>query len=178
LVYNNKEEGMKSLMLAQPPSHKCDPKKVEINKHNFQALASKQNQADKALSDLFALMVSGIVLFGQKTIYLNIEELDSAPQPTLPLYRPSFRFKSSTGPQNDLSLGDSERMGEKEEQDEQQRRQPSSWIKEGDCINLGNIKQIKEGHWTYRALKVEKGEAKKSIIIDGSELIDFVSTNW
>ena len=34
----------------------------------------------------------------------------------------------------------------------------------------------KESHWAYRAIKEEKRGDKKSIIIDGGELIDFVRT--
>ena len=175
LVHNNKDEGMKSLMLEKPPDHTCDIKKVlKVNESNFQDLASKKNQAYDKLSDLFTSMVSGIILFGQKPIHLNIEELDSAPQQqTHPLYHPSFRLKSFTEPQNDLSFGDNKRIGEKAEQNE---RQLSSWIKEEDCIDIGNINEIKESHWTYRAIKEEKRGEKKSIIIDGGELIDFVRT--
>jgi hypothetical protein len=55
-------------------------------------------------------------------------------------------------------------------------RQLSSGIIGEDCINLGNIIEIKESHWTYRAIKEEKRGDKKSIIITGGELIDFVRT--
>ena len=76
LVCNNKEEGMKSLLFEMPSSHKCDPKNCqEINKLNCQDVENKKVQACKGLSDLVTLMISGIVLFGQKTVYLNIEEL-------------------------------------------------------------------------------------------------------
>ena len=161
-------------MLEKPPTHECDPKKVLlVNKSNFQDLASKKNQAYDKLSDLFTSMVSGIILFGQKTFCLNIEELDSAPQQTDPLYHPSVRLKSFTEPQNDLSFGDNKRIGEKADQNE---RQLSSWIKEEDCIDIGNINEFKESHWAYRAIKEEKRGDKKSIIIDGGELIDFVRT--
>jgi hypothetical protein len=175
LAYNNKEEGMKSLMLEKPPTHECDPKKVlAVDKSNFQDLASKKNQAYDKLSDLFTSMVSGIILFGKKTFCLNIEELDSAPQQqTLPLYHPSFSLKSFPESQNDLSFGDNKRIGEKAEHNE---RPLSSWIKEEDCIDIGNINERKESHWAYRAIKEEKRGDKKSIIIDGGELIDFVRT--
>ncbi|MGB0026320.1 MAG: hypothetical protein WBP64_05735, partial [Nitrososphaeraceae archaeon] len=136
LVYNNKEEGMKSLMLEKPPRHECDPKKVlEISKCNIQDLARKRDQTYNGLSDFLTLMVSGIILFGQKPLYLYIEEII-----------------------------------------EHDNRQLSSWIKEEDCINLGNIKEIKESHWAYRAIKQEKVGDKKQITIGGIELIDFART--
>ena len=107
----------------------------------------------------FLSFFSGIILFGQKTFCLNIEELDSAPQQTVPLYHPSIRLKSFTEPQNDLSFGDNQRIGEKAEQNE---RQLSSWIKEEDCIDIGNINEIKESHWAYRAIKEKKEETRKA----------------
>jgi hypothetical protein len=134
LVCNNKEEGMKSLLLEKASNHKCDPKKCqEINTLNCQDVENKKEQACKGLGDLVTSMISGIVLFGQKTIYLNIEELNCAP-PQL------------------------------------------SWIKEEDCINLGDIKEMKDSYWASRAIKEGKGEDKKGVVMDGSELIDFVKT--
>ena len=59
---------------------------------------------------------------------------------------------------------------------EQDERQSPSWIKEEDCINLGNINEIEKSHWAYRAIKEEKIGGKKSIIIDSSELVDFFRT--
>ena len=176
LVRNNKEEGMKSLMLEIPPKHECDRKKVlAISKYNSQDLASKKREAYNELSGLFTLMVSGIVIFGRKPIYLYIEELYPAPQQqTRPLYRPTFGLKPFSGPQNDVSFSDGKRIREKAEQYEQQR--PTSWIKEEDCINLGDINEIKESHWAYRAIKEEKVGDKKGIVIDASELIDFYVT--
>lgn len=56
---------------------------------------------------------------------------------------------------------------------EQDNRQLFSWIKKEDFIDLGNIKEIKEGHWTNRAIKQEKARGKKSITVSGSELVDF-----
>ena len=78
---------------------------------------------------------SVITIFGQKPLYLHIEELI-----------------------------------------EQDNRQLSSWIKKEDCIDLGNIKEIKESHWANRAIKQEKVRDKKSIIVNSSELIDFFRT--
>jgi hypothetical protein len=76
LVCKNKEEGMKSLLLEKTSSHKCDPKNCqEINKLNCQDVENEKVQACKGLSDLVTLIISGLVLFGQKTGYLNIEEL-------------------------------------------------------------------------------------------------------
>jgi hypothetical protein len=76
LVCKNKEEGMKSLLLEKTSSDKCDPKNCqEINKLNCQDVENKKVQACKGLSDLVTLIISGLVLFGQKTGYLNIEEL-------------------------------------------------------------------------------------------------------
>jgi hypothetical protein len=51
-----------------------------------------------------------------------------------------------------------------------------SWIRKEDRIDLGNIKEIKESHWAYRAIKQEKVGDKKSIIVNSSELVDFFRT--
>ena len=176
LVYNNEEAGMKTLMLEKPQRHECDHKKVlAISKYNFQDLASKKNQAYNGLSDFLTLMVSSIVIFGRKPIYLYIEELYPAPQQqTWPLYRPTFGLRPSIEPQNDVSFSDGKRIREKAEQYEQQL--PPSWIKEEDCINLGNINEIKESHWAYRAIKEEKVGGKKGLVIDAGELIHFIVT--
>ncbi|MGC2383454.1 MAG: hypothetical protein WA631_10145 [Nitrososphaeraceae archaeon] len=176
LVYNNEEAGMKTLMLEKLQRHECDHKKVlAISKYNFQDLASKKNQAYSGLSDLFTLMVSSIVIFGRKPIYLYIEELYPAPQQqTRPLYRPTFGLRPSLEPQNDVSFSDGKRISEKAEQYEQQR--PTSWIKEEDCINLGDINEIKESHWAYRAIKEEKVGDKKNVVIDAGKLIHFFVT--
>ena len=65
-VHNNKEEGMKSLMLEKSPMHECDAKKVlEISKCNIHDLASKKDQTYNGLSNFFTLMASSIILFGQ-----------------------------------------------------------------------------------------------------------------
>lgn len=136
LVYNNKQEGMKSLLLEKPPRHECDPKKVlEISKYNFQDLANKKNQLYNNLSDLFTLMVSSLILYNRKQLSLHIEEIV-----------------------------------------EQDDRQLSSWLNGEDCINLGNVEEIKESHWAYRAIKQDRLEYKKSITIGNSELADFFRT--
>jgi hypothetical protein len=136
-AYNNEEEGMKLLMREKFSGHECDPKKVlEISKCNVLDLVSKNNEARRKLSDLFTLIASSIItVFGQKPLYLHIEELI-----------------------------------------EHDNRQLFSWIKKEDCINLGNIKEIKESHWAYRAIKEEKVGDKKGIIINSSELVDFFRT--
>jgi hypothetical protein len=135
-AYNNEEEGMKLLMLEKFSGHKCDQKKVlEISKCNGLDLVSKNNEARRKLSDLFTLIASStITVFGQKPLYLHIEELIEHDNPQL-----------------------------------------FSWIKKEDSIDLGNIKEIKESHWAYRAIKEEKGD-KKGIIINSSELVDFFRT--
>jgi hypothetical protein len=43
-------------------------------------------------------------------------------------------------------------------------------------MNLGDIKELKDNHWAYRAIKEEKRGDKKGIVMDVSELIDFVRT--
>ena len=136
-VHNNEEGGMKLLMREKFSGHECDPKKVlEISKCNSLDLGSKNSQARRKLSDLLTLMASSVItIFGQKPLYLHIEELI-----------------------------------------EQDNRQLSSWIKKEDCIDLGNIKEIKESHWANRAIKQEKVRDKKSIIVNSSELIDFFRT--
>jgi hypothetical protein len=152
---------MKSLLLEKPSSHKCDPKNCqEINKLNCQDVENKKVPASKGLSDLVTLMISGIVLFGQKTVYLNIEELNSPPlQPTLLFYRLQPWFKPFNK-HNKTIMNARKRIEEQEEREEQQ--QPHSWIKEEDCMNLGDIKELKDNHWAYRAIKEEKkGETKK-----------------
>jgi hypothetical protein len=64
-----------------------------------------------------------------------------------------------------------------EELIEQDSQQLFSWIKkEEDCIDLGNLKEIKESHWANRAIKQDKVGDKKNITVDGSELIDFFRT--
>ena len=136
-AYNNEEEGMKLLMREKFSGHECDPKKVlEISKCNVLDLVSKNNEARKKLSDLFTLIASSIItVYGQKLLYLHIEELI-----------------------------------------EHDNRQLFSWIKKEDSIDLGNIKEIKESHWAYRAIKEEKVGDKKGIIINSSELVDFFRT--
>ena len=136
-AYNNEEEGMKLLMREKFSGHECDPKKVlEISKCNVLDLVSKNNEARRKLSDLFTLIASSIItVFGQKPLYLHIEELI-----------------------------------------EHDNRQLFSWIKKEDSIDLGNIKEIKESHWAYRAIKEEKVGDKKGIIINSSELVDFFRT--
>jgi hypothetical protein len=116
LVCNNKEEGMKSLLLEKPSSHKCAPKKTqEINTLNGQDIENKKEQACKGLSDLVTLMISGIVLFGQKTIYLNIEELNSAPpKTTLPFYRPQHWLNPFDKRHNELVMNARKRIEEQE----------------------------------------------------------------
>jgi hypothetical protein len=167
-AYNDKEEGMKSLIFEKSFSHQCDPRKaLQIKNCNSQDLENRKSQAFKGLSDLLIPMVSGIALFGQQTIYLNIEELDSIP-PSTSAYHSTSSIISSPSQQDGLSLGESKRI------DEQEHSSPR--IKEEDCINLGELRAIKDNHWTYRAIKEEKGGHKKSIVIDGSELIDFVRT--
>ena len=49
------------------------------------------------------------------------------------------------------------------------------WIKE-DCIDLGNVREIKESHWANRAINQEKVGNKKSMTISANELIDFFRT--
>ena len=136
-AYNNEEEGMKLLMREKFSGHECDPKKVlEISKCNVLDLVSKNNEARRKLSDLFTLIASSIItVYGQKPLYLHIEELI-----------------------------------------EHDNRQLFSWIKKEDSIDLGNIKEIKESHWAYRAIKEEKVGDKKGIIINSSELVDFFRT--
>ena len=136
-AYNNEEEGMKLLMREKFSGHECDPKKVlEISKCNVLDLVSKNNEARRKLSDLFTLIASSIItVYGQKLLYLHIEELI-----------------------------------------EHDNRQLFSWIKKEDSIDLGNIKEIKESHWAYRAIKEEKVGDKKGIIINSSELVDFFRT--
>jgi hypothetical protein len=136
-VHNNEEGGMKLLTREKFSGHECDPKKVlEISKCNSLDLGSKNSQARRKLSDLLTLIASSVItIFGQKPLYLHIEELI-----------------------------------------EQDNRQLSSWIKKEDCIDLGNIKEIKESHWANRAIKQEKVRDKKSIIVNSSELIDFFRT--
>jgi len=63
-----------------------------------------------------------------------------------------------------------------EELIEQDGQQLFSWLKKENCIDLGNIKQIKESHWAYRAIKQEKVKDKKNIAVNGSELVDFFRT--
>jgi len=171
-VHNNKEEGMKSLLLQKLPRHECDPKKVlEISKYNSQDLTSRKIKTYEGLSDFLTLVASSLILFGQKPIHLNIEELDSTPPPqkqTSSLNHPAFR-ESFTESQNQ-SLGNNKGIGEKAEQD---NRQSSSWIMEENCVNLGNINKIRKNHWAYRAIKEEKIGDKKSITIDDIELVDF-----
>jgi hypothetical protein len=173
LVCNNKEEGMKSLLLEKASNHKCDPKKCqEINTLNCQDVENKKEQACKGLGDLVTSMISGIVLFGQKTIYLNIEELNCAPpQTNLLFYRPQHWLNPFDKRHNELAMNARRRIEEREEQ-----QQPLSWIKEEDCINLGDIKEMKDSYWASRAIKEGKGEDKKGVVMDGSELIDFVKT--
>jgi len=175
LVCNNKEEGMKSLLLEKPSNHKCDAKKSqEINTLDCQDIEAKKEQACKGLSDLVTLMIAGTVLFGQKTVYLNIEELNSeSPQTTLPFYRPQHWLNPFDKRHKELVMDARKRIEEQDERKEQQ--QPHTWIKEEDCISLGDINELKAGHWAYRAIK-EKGEDKEGIVMDDNALIDFVRT--
>lgn len=85
-------------------------------------------------------MASSLILFGQKPIHLNVEELNSTPpqKQTSSLNHPAFR-ESFTESQNQ-SLGNNKEIGEKAEQN---GSQPSPWIKKEGCINLGKIKEIK-----------------------------------
>ena len=177
IVRNDKEEGMKSLLLQKPARHECDAKKVlEISKYNFQDITNKKNELYNRLSDIFTSIVSSIILFGQKPIHLNIEELNSPPpqqQETPPLNCPSFSSKSFQ-PQNQ-SLGNNKGT----EKAEQNERQSSSWFREENYyVDLGNIEEVKKNHWAYRAIRGigRRGEGKTSIIIEGSELADFFRT--
>jgi hypothetical protein len=119
-------------------------------------------------------MIAGTVLFGQKTVYLNIEELNSeSPQTTLPFYRPQHWLNPFDKRHKELVMDARKRIEEQDERKEQQ--QPHTWIKEEDCISLGDINELKAGHWAYRAIK-EKGEDKEGIVMDDNALIDFVRT--
>jgi hypothetical protein len=114
---------------------------LEISKFNSQDLTSKKIKTYEGLNDFLTLVASSLILFGQKPIHLNIEELNSTPPPqkqTSSLNHPAVR-KSFTESQNQ-SLGNNKEIGKKAEQNEPQ---PSPWIKEEDCINLGKIKEIK-----------------------------------
>jgi hypothetical protein len=114
---------------------------LEISKFNSQDLTSKKIKTYEGLNDFLTLVASSLILFGQKPIHLNIEELNSTPPPqkqTSSLNHPAFR-ESFTESQNQ-SLGNNKEIGEKAEQNEPQ---PSSWIKKEGCINLGKIKEIK-----------------------------------
>lgn len=115
-----------------------------------QDLENKKEQACKELTDLVTLM----------TVYLNIEELNSAPlQPTLPFYRPQPWFKPFNKLHNETIMNARKRIEEQKEREEQQ--QPHSWVKKEDCMNLGVIKELKDNHWACRAIKEEKRGTKK-----------------
>lgn len=161
-VSTNKEEGMKTLILQKPSSHQCDPHRVQEQE---QDLETRKSASLKGLSDLLISFVSPVVLLdqlGQHIIHLNIEELDTIPSVSTVPGRP--------GQQNGPRLGNSKEMSGKE----LGNRQSSSWANEQECINIGNLKAIKENHWILRAIK--EGGHKKMIVIDGNELIEFVTT--
>jgi hypothetical protein len=106
---------MKSLLLQKLPRHECDPKKVlEISKYNSQDLTSRKIKTYEGLSDFLTLVASSLILFGQKSIHLNIEELNSTPpqKQTSSLNHPAFR-ESFTESQNQ-SLGNNKEIGEKQ----------------------------------------------------------------
>jgi hypothetical protein len=66
------------------------------------------------LSDFLTLVASSLILFGQKPIHLNIEELNSTPpqKQTSSLNHPAFR-ESFIESQNQ-SLGNNKEIGEKQ----------------------------------------------------------------
>lgn len=165
LINTNREKGMKTLILQKPSSHQCDPHRVkEVQEKD---LESRKSQSLKGLSDLLISIVTPVVLLGQlgqHIIHLNIEELDTVPSSS------SSTILGRSRQQNVPGLEDSKEISEKEFGD----RRSSSWVNEHECIDIGNLKAIKKNHWTFRAIK--EGGHNKRIVIDGSELIDFVTT--
>jgi hypothetical protein len=182
-AHNNKDEGMKSLLLDKPPRHVCDEKKLlEMGKYGPQGIEYKRNELRNQLNDFLTKMISCFIVFGHRPIYLNVEKLKSISmsspqqqrlQQTHPMNCPSFVVRPFTDTQNRV---DSARSTRTEHEKKLDNLQSTLEIGEEDCINLGDLNEREKDHWLYRATKALTKDDKNSIIISGGELIDFVWT--
>lgn len=182
-AHNNRDEGMKSLLLDKLPSHVCDEKKLlENSKYDSQVLANKRNELRNQLNTFLTVMISGFIFFGHKPIYLNVEKLRSSStsssqqqrlQRTHRMNCTSFVVRSVTDAQSRVDLASSMRT---EPSNDLHNLESTLEIREEDCINLGALNERKKNHWAYRATRALTEGNKNSIIISEVELIDFVWT--
>jgi len=178
-VCNNREDGMKSLLSEKPSIHKCDAERaLMVSEYSLCDLENEKEQSLKGLTESLASLVSYIALFAmvspKVTIYLNVEELGSAPQrPSPSSSRTSSSAELSSIEQDRMtSLGDIGRKAEKGEREQEKGQQLAPDIG-SDCIDLGRMNSITDIDWVYRAIN---GHGKRSIVVNGVELLDFVAT--
>ncbi|MDQ6667961.1 MAG: hypothetical protein M3Y53_07010 [Thermoproteota archaeon] len=75
-IFNN-EEGMRSLVKIKPPSHTCDPKKLEDLQKNIQDIQDKKNKLSNDLINILLQLII-VICFGfsqMRALYLKAEEL-------------------------------------------------------------------------------------------------------
>lgn len=177
-VCNNREDGMKSLLFEKPPSHECDAERaLVVSKYSLYELEDEKEQALRDLTEsLFSLVsyIAVLAIMSRMALNLNVEDLNAASQRSTPLSRTSSGSELPSREQEVMTnLGDVERtteIGEREQ--EKKAHQPAPDIG-GDCIDLGRMNSITDIDWEYRAIN---GHGKRSIVVNGAELLDFVAT--
>ena len=168
-VYSNSKDMISLVKSTKPFPHRCNPEKVADAQINIQDIQSKKNASENELIKLLLLLIFGLwCYFPQNKICLKTEELISLPYSSSeldPVHRQDNHYSSQ--------------LHEDEiEEQKQQQQVPMSFGVQREQINCNSIdidlNKVEKSHWAYRAIAKAQDNRKSSIVIDGSELMDFV----
>jgi hypothetical protein len=168
-VYSNSKDMISLVKSTKPFPHRCNPEKVADAQINIQDIQSKKNASENELIKLLLLLIFGLwCYFPQNKICLKTEELISPPYSSSeldPVHRQDNHYSSQ--------------LHEDEiEEQKQQQQVPMSFGVQREQINCNSIdidlNKVEKSHWAYRAIAKAQDNRKSSIVIDSSELMDFV----
>jgi hypothetical protein len=170
-VYTNSGEMISLLKSIKPSPHTCNPEKVADLQTNIQNSRSKKCESENTLINVLVVLITALCSYlPRNKIRLKTEEL---------MISPAYPSAKSTDiPGQDRAYSPHLHEDKKEEQ-KQHQDAPMSFGTQTEELNCNSVDidlyNVEKSHWTYRAISETRDNGKSTIVMDASELVDFVN---
>jgi hypothetical protein len=169
-VYTNSGDMISLLKSIKPSPHICNPEKVADLQINVQNIRSKKCESENTLINLLVVLITALCSYlPRNKIRLKTEELMISPA------YPSA--KSNDVPRQDKAHSPHLHEDNVEEQKQHQDAPMSFGTLTGElnCNSVDiDLYNVEKSHWTYRTVSEARSNGKSTIVMDASELVDFV----